>query len=194
LIMKTRNITRQLLRIAFVAATALFSLQGNAQSVKKTFSYEITLLGSSNIHDWKMVSSGNNLEANFNLNPTTKLVEGIAPITLNMPVKGLKSDEGLMNSRAYEALNAQKFPNITFKLVSASGSGSQLNLVGQLTISGNTRDITLPVTTQKKADGSQVLSGSKKIKMTEFGIKPPKYMMGMMKVHDDLTINYTVRL
>jgi polyisoprenoid-binding protein YceI len=192
--MKTRNITKQLLRIAFVAATALFTFQVNAQSVKKTFSYEITLLGSSNIHDWKMISKGTNLEANFNLDPATKLVEGIQPITLNMPVKGLKSDEGLLNSRAYDALNAEKFPNITFKLVNASGSGAQLNLVGQLTISGNTRDITLPVTAKKNADGSQILSGTKKIKMTEFGLKPPKYMMGMMKVYDDLTINYTVRL
>lgn len=192
--MKTKNITRQLLRIACIAATALFTLQLNAQSVKKTFSYEITLLGSSNIHDWKMISKGSNLEASFSLDPTTKLVEGIAPLTFNMPVKALKSDEGLLNSRAYDALNAEKFPTITFKLVSASGSGAQLNLVGQLTISGNTRDISLPVTAHKNADGSQVLSGSKKIKMTEWGIKPPKYMMGMMKVYDDLTINYTVRL
>lgn len=192
--MKTKNITRQLLCIAFIAATALFTMQLNAQSVKKTFSYEITLLGSSNIHDWKMISKGANLEANFSLDPATKLVEGIAPLTFNMPVKALKSDEGLLNSRAYDALNAEKFPNITFKLVSASGSGAQLNLVGQLTISGNTRDISLPVTAKKNADGTQVLSGTKKIKMTEFGIKPPKYMMGMMKVYDDLTINYTVRL
>lgn len=192
--MKTRNITSQLFRFLFIAATAfLTTVQANAQTVKKAFSYEVTLLGTSNIHDWKMISSGSNLEANFTINPTTKLVEGIQPLTFNMPVKTLKSDEGLLNSRAYDALKVEKFPNITFKLVSATGNGAQMNLVGQLTISGNTRDITLVANTHKNADGTQVISGSKKIKMTEWGINPPKYMLGVMKVYDDLTINYNVR-
>lgn len=192
--MKTTNTVSKLIRFALLASvTLLATVQMNAQSVKKAFSYEITLLGSSNIHDWKMVSNGNNLEANFSLNPTTKLVESIAPMTFNMPVKSLKSNEGLLNSRAYDALNANKFPNITFKLTNATANGNQLNLVGQLTISGNTRDITLVANRTKNADGTQVLSGTKKIKMTEWGMKPPKYMMGMMKVYDDLTINYNVR-
>jgi polyisoprenoid-binding protein YceI len=192
--MKTRNINSQILRFVLIAATAfLTTVQLSAQTVKKNFSYEITLLGTSNIHDWKMISSGNNLEANFTLNPGTKQVEGIQPLTFNMPVKALKSDEGLLNSRAYDALKAEKFPNITFKLVSASASGAQMNLVGQLTISGNTRDITLVANTRKNTDGTQVITGTKKIKMTEWGINPPKYMLGMMKVYDDLTINYSVR-
>src|ERR1051325_10254050 len=130
--MKTKNIPGRLFRFLFIAATAfLTTVQLLAQTVKKNFSYEITLLGTSNIHDWKMVSSGSNLEANFNLNPGTKLVEGIQPLTFNMPVKALKSNEGLLNSRAYDALKAEKFPNITFKLVSATPNGAQIDLAGQ---------------------------------------------------------------
>lgn len=190
--MKTRNISRQLLRFMVVAATSFFALQVNAQNVKKAFSYEIVLNGTSNIHDWKMVSSGSNLEATVNLNPTSKLIDAIQPLTFNMPVKTLKSNEGLLNSRAYDALKVDKFPNITFKLNSATANGNQLNLAGELTISGNTRDITL-VANRTTEGSAQVLSGSKKIKMTEWGVKPPSYMLGMMKVYDDLTINYNIR-
>jgi polyisoprenoid-binding protein YceI len=188
------NTKSQFLRI-LLATTAAFLLYMplHSQSLKKAFSYEITLLGNSNIHKWTMKTTGGQQEANFNLNPSTKQLEDIQPLVFQLPVKSLKSDEGLLNSRAYDALKAEKFPNITFKLVDAAPNGSQMNLRGQLTISGNTRDITLVATTQKAADGSLVLSGSKAIKMTEFGITPPKYMMGMMKVYDDLTINYTVR-
>jgi polyisoprenoid-binding protein YceI len=192
--MKTRNITNQLFRFAVVAAIALLTTaQVQAQNVKKSFSYEVTLLGNSNIHKWTMKSTGSNLEANFNMNPATKQVEGIQPLVLNLPVKSLKSDESLLNTRAYDALKAQKFPHIVFKLVSATPNGANMNLNGQLTISGNTRDITLVASSHKNADGTQVLSGSKNIKMTEWGITPPKYMLGMMKVYDDLTINYSVR-
>lgn len=193
--MKTKNTTNQIFRILFVIAAALFTTaQVSAQNVKKAFSYEITLQGSSNIHEWTMKSSGSGLEALFNLDPSTKLVEGIQPLTFNMPVKNLKSNEGLLNSRAYDALKADKNPNITFKLVSVTAQGAQLNLAGQLTISGVTKDIALAATTRKNADGSSVISGVKKIKMSDWGINPPKYMLGVMRVYDDLTINYTIHL
>lgn len=189
-----KNFFQQTIRIFFIAATALLVTgQLNAQSTKKSFSYDITLLGNSNIHKWTMKSHGSNLEANFNLDPSTKQLEGIQPLTFNMPVKSLKSDENLLNSRAYDALKADKFPNIVFKLLSATPSGSQMTLKGQLTISGNTRDITLVANSQKAADGSYILSGTKNIKFSEFGLSAPKYMMGVMKVYDDLTINYNVR-
>lgn len=189
-----KNFFQQTIRIFFIAATALLVTgQLNAQSTKKSFSYDITLLGNSNIHKWTMKSHGSNLEANFNLDPSTKQLEGIQPLTFNMPVKSLKSDENLLNSRAYDALKADKFPNIVFKLLSATPSGSQMTLKGQLTISGNTRDITLVANSQKAADGSYILSGTKNIKFSEFGMSAPKYMMGVMKVYDDLTINYNVR-
>lgn len=189
-----KNLLSQALRLLFIAATVVLATsQLNAQSIKKSFSYEITLLGNSNIHKWTMKSSGNNMEANFTVDPSTKLLEGIQPLTFTMPVKSLKSDEGLLNTRAYDALKAEKFPNIVFKLLSATPSGSQMTLRGQLTISGNTRDITLVANSQKAADGSYTLSGSKNIKFSEFGMSAPKYMLGVMKVYDDLTINYNVR-
>ena len=191
--MKQKSI-KQTIRLFFIAATALLVTgQLNAQNIKKSFSYDITVLGNSNVHKWTMKSSASNLEAHFNLDPSTKQLEGIQPLTFNMPVKSLKSDEGLMNTRAYEALKAEKYPNIIFKLLSATPNGSQMTMRGQLTISGNTRDITLVANSQKAADGSYILSGTKNIKFSEFGLSAPKYMLGVMKVYDDLTINYNVR-
>lgn len=94
-----KNFFNQTIRIFFIAATALLVTgQLNAQSTKKSFSYDITLLGNSNIHKWTMKSQGSNLEANFNLDPSTKQLEGIQPLTFNMPVKSLKSDEKLLNT------------------------------------------------------------------------------------------------
>lgn len=191
--MKTRNILQPLIRTLFVATAALLTTANLfAQSTKKAFSYNMTLQGSSNIHDWTMKASGNNVEALFNLNPGTRQLEGIQPLTFTMPVKSLKSSEGLLNSRAYDALVADKFPNFTYKLVSATASGNTVTLNGQLTVAGNTRDFQLVATQKKGADGNTVLSGTKKFKMTELGVKPPKYMMGMMKVYDDLTLQYEI--
>jgi len=181
-------------RFALIFLIALFnSIVINAQNISKKFSFDLTLLGSSNIHDWKMKATGNNLDASFTFNTGTKQLEGIQPLILNMPVKGLKSNEDLLNSRAYDALRADKYPNFVFKITSTKVNGNQIDIMGLLSVSGQTREITLPATIRKNADGSIVLSGSKKIKMTEFGVTPPKYMLGMMRVYDDLTLNYSVR-
>lgn len=192
--MNTKKTILQRARIALFAAVALLgATQLMAQNVKKTFSYDLALQGTSNIHDWTMKASASNLEAAVAIDPGTSLLQSIQPLTLNMPVKSLKSNEGLLNSRAYDALNAEKFPNFTYKLTSVTASGNTVTLNGQLTISGTTKDFQLVATQKKNADGSIQLTGSRKFKMTEFGVKPPKYMMGMMKVYDDLTLNYNVR-
>ena len=57
----------------------------------------------------------------------------------------------------------------------------------------STRPVSGAVVVVTAADGSYTLSGSKNIKFSEFGMSAPKYMLGVMKVYDDLTINYNVR-
>ncbi len=189
--MKTIN-TQHIIKFFFIAIVAVFTAAAaNAQSAKKNFRYDITVNGSSNIHDWSMKGSGSG-EGIFDLSAAA--VDAIQPITLTIPVKSIKSDEGLLNSRAYSAVGADKNPNMVFKVTSAKGSGTQLTINGLLTFAGATRQVAMTANTKKNADGSFTITGSKKIKLSEFGVKAPSYMLGAMKVYDDLTINYTVKI
>jgi hypothetical protein len=191
--MRRNQSGRQLLYvIIFTLLANVTAFHLHAQSVKKT-TYDVTLQGSSNIHDWTMKSSGSGPEANVTQNSTTRLIESIQPLTFNLTVKSLKSKENLLNTRAYKALNSDKYPTISYHLTHAKATGNQLTLTGQLTIAGTTKDMTLTGTQQKNADGTVTFSGAKKFKMSEFKIPPPKYMMGVMKVYDDVTVNYSVR-
>ena len=104
-----------------------------------------------------------------------------------------------MDSRTYDALKADKFKTIDFKLISATpvsnqNNKSQFKVVGQLTISGSTRQLTMIANSQRNADGSVTVTGQQKLKMSEFGIKPPSFMFGALKVGDNLSIDYTVKL
>jgi polyisoprenoid-binding protein YceI len=104
-----------------------------------------------------------------------------------------------MDTRAYDALKAAKYPNISFKLLSAtpttnSANKSTFKVVGELTITGATKQIEMTANATKNADGSVIITGSQNLKMTQFGIKPPSFMFGALKVTDNLTIDYTVRL
>jgi polyisoprenoid-binding protein YceI len=187
-------------RILIIAVAALMSIAANAQTARKASSFQIKLNGTSNLHDWTMNASSGTIDANLNLASNVNYLAGIQSLTFTMPVKNLKSTEGsLMDSRAYDALKADKYTTMTFKLLTATpastqGNKTQFNVTGLLTIAGVTKQVNMSATAVKNADGSIVISGNQKLKMTDFGIKPPSFMFGALRTGDNLSIDYTVHL
>lgn len=102
-----------------------------------------------------------------------------------------------MDDRTYKCIKADQFPKITFKLTSAVVTEVQkgkytIKASGDLTISGATQAIVLDVTAAINADNTISCSGSQKIKLTDYKIDPPTFMLGAMKVYNDLTIQYNL--
>jgi|SRR5215213_8092348 len=188
-------------RFILLAVVGLIStFAANAQNVRKNTAFIVKVKGSSNLHDWTMEAKSGTIEANLNLASNVSYLAGIQSLSFSLPVKNLKSTEGnLMDTRAYDALKAEKYPNISFKLLSAtpttnSANKSTFKVTGELTISGATKQIEMTANATKNTDGSVIITGSQNLKMTQFGIKPPSFMFGALKVTDNLTIDYTVRL
>jgi polyisoprenoid-binding protein YceI len=193
------NKNLRVIRILIIAAVALVSTLTNAQNIRKNTAFTIKVSGSSNLHDWTMEATNGSIQANLNLASNITYLAGIQSLSFNLPVKNLKSESSLMDSRAYDAFKADKYPNISFNLltatpVSTQGNKSQFKVTGQLSICGVTRQIEMIATAQKAADGSVLITGQQKIKMTQYNVRPPSFMFGALKVTDDLTIDYTVRL
>ncbi|MGE5519490.1 MAG: YceI family protein [Candidatus Dadabacteria bacterium] len=197
--MKKRN-TNQTLRLLMAAAFALvLSVPVLAQNVKKTASYNITLKGTTTLHNFTMNAQRAGIDVNFHMNPGVSYLAGIPSLTFTLPVKSLKSKESMMDAKAYKILNADKYPELKFQLLSVNVANvqqnkSQVNVTGLLTISGVTRQLNMVTTTITNPDGTIMINGSKVIRMSEYGIKPPTFLLGAMKVGDELTIDYNVRV
>lgn len=188
----------RLFRITVLSAAILSGVFGYAQNVRNNATFEIVVKGTSNLHDWTMKASGGTLEANFNLGTNMNSLAGINKLVFNMPVKNLKSGESLMDSRTYKTLNAEKYKTISFVLSSSQlsplqGNQVAIKAVGYLTISGVSKEVTLNATGQLNPDKSITINGTKKLKMTEFKIQPPSFMLGALRTGDDLTIDYSVK-
>jgi len=188
-------------RIVLLAVVALISaFAANAQNIRKNTAFIIKVKGSSNLHDWTMEAKNGSIEANLNLASNVSYLAGIQSLSFSVPVKNLKSTEGnLMDNRAYDALKADKYPNVTFKLLTATPTSTTVNkstfkVTGELTICGVTKEIEMTANSTKNSDGSVIITGSQNIKMTQFNVRPPSFMFGALKVTDNLTIDYTVRL
>jgi polyisoprenoid-binding protein YceI len=60
---------------------------------------------------------------------------------------------------------------------------------GNLTIAGNQKSISFPVTATVTANGI-VFKGTTSFKMTSFGVTPPKALLGTIKTGDEITIEF----
>jgi polyisoprenoid-binding protein YceI len=163
-----------------------------AQSLKlnpKTFI--MTIAGTTNVHNFESKVTQANGEIVVNAE------KKIQSFGVEIPVKGIKSNEKLMDTKTYEAFNADKNPMITFKSTDVSslkmdGSDISVSVNGNMTIAGVTRKITLTATGKMVKPGIYLFSGSIPVKMTDYKMKPPTAMMGVMRVGDDIKLKYSV--
>jgi polyisoprenoid-binding protein YceI len=158
----------------------------------------ISVTGTSTLHDWEMKSNRGQVNAVAAVSPE-KL--DISQLTFTMPVESLKSEHDMMDKNTYNAINSRKHPNITFVLTSVTSvtpSGANTYSVkgaGKLTIAGTTKvtDVTATVK-YNPADKSLTCTGTKKFKMSEWGVKPPTVMFGTIKTGDAIAINYNIKI
>jgi polyisoprenoid-binding protein YceI len=89
-----------------------------------------------------------------------------------------------------EVLDAERYPEITFRSTSVDAAGARSwKVTGDLTLHGQTHPVTVEV---READGHYV--GTARFKQTEFGIKPVKIAGGAVRVKDELQLDFNIQL
>ncbi|MDR3651745.1 MAG: YceI family protein [Paludibacter sp.] len=165
----------------------------SAQSLKinpKTST--MTIYGTTNVHNFTIKVG----QINGELAISSKKVQSLS---VEIPVRGLKSNESLMNTKTYEAFNEPKNPKISFQLTDAESlqvAGDEVNVTvnGNLTMAGVTKKISFKTTGKNLKPGVYDFKGSIALKMSDFKMKPPTAMLGMMKVGDAITLKYDIYL
>ncbi len=104
------------------------------------------------------------------------------------PLSDKDRDEIAKNTE--KTLQTAKFPEITFRSTSVSGTAPAVTVQGDLTIAGTTKPVTLEVAVEEEA-GEAVMTARTAVVQTEFGVKPYS-KMGALKVKDqvDLEIKF----
>ncbi|OWK73956.1 hypothetical protein CBW16_00610 [Flavobacteriaceae bacterium JJC] len=164
-----------------VLAFGLFSGLVAAQKISSK-TVKTTVTGTSTMHDWSMTSTAGSFSGNVAGNTITD-------ITYGMGSKTLKSGKGAMDSNAYKALEADKYPNITFTATSVNmGKGT---MTGKLTVTNVTKTVSFPVTVAKSGN-NYTITGTESIKLTDYGVTPPSFMMNTVKTGNDVKITVNV--
>lgn len=151
----------------------------------------MSILGTSNVHDWEMKVGKINGELG------TSNSKQINTLVIKIPVVSLKSGKSIMDGKTYDAFNSKKYPTITFQLLEASQTkltdkDAEILLTGNLTLAGETKKISFKTVGKITKNGDYQLKGSAPVKMTDFKMKPPTAFFGSMTTGDAVTVKFDV--
>jgi hypothetical protein len=137
------------------------------------------------------------------------LLRSLPPLQAELKIRitELRSENEKMQKDLQNALRADQFPWIVYKLSSISGVTLPpanakpgdglppvLHTTGSLSLSGTTKDVDLAFHVTPADDGGYLLVSSKTFRMTDFGITPPRALFGLIKAHDEVDIHYSIHL
>lgn len=171
--------------LSFVSTGAIVKAQ--TLSIKSS---NITIAGTTNVHPYTTTSTKASGELTVSNNKATEL-------NVNVPVKSIINGEKLMDKKTHETFNEPKNPIINFKMsavksITVNGADINVTVSGTLSMAGASKAVTLEAKGKEVKPGTYTFTGSIPVKMSDYKMKAPTAMLGVMKVGDQVTVNYNV--
>jgi len=195
---------KTLLVSALLTATATASAQSaSAIRLRLDPTSEVTIEGTSSLHAFHCKT--NKILAYVDVDPgytkdLTKIARPIVSVKVNIVVRTLTCGNGQMDKNMYSTLDADKNPLIKYAMSGydlLDGSASPVSFVakttGTLTISGKDKVINMKINAERLADGKATARAEQMILMTDFGIEPPSFMFGTLKVGNEVKVKFNLK-
>ena len=121
-------------------------------------------------------------------------------MTLVFPVRDIECGNALMNDHLRQALKADRHPTISFSLPSdqlqraVQAVSAPVVVDGTLTIAGRTEPVQTEVTATPMPDRGLRVQGEQVLRMSEFGVKPPRLLLGTLEVRDLVRVAFDLVL
>lgn len=198
--MTFRHIASTTLTAAFALGISLIPVPALAQTPALALSKtKVTIDGTSNVHDWTAASSTVRV-AQAKVAADAKgagfwdaVVKpgAIEAFQVVIPVTTLTSPRSGLDNNMYKALKSDKHKDITFRLKSLTpkAAAGAFTAAGVLSVAGVERDVNLDITVGRSGQ-NLVVRGTADILMTDFGIDPPRALLGTVRSSPNVTIKF----
>ncbi|OUR92329.1 hypothetical protein A9Q87_07555 [Flavobacteriales bacterium 34_180_T64] len=179
--------------ILFLFSTSLVHSQ---EYILNNQNSQLTVSGTSSLHDWDIVAEAQN--GTIEINYTSSNLE-INTFKIVITSESLKSGKRGMDKNTYKALKTNEFENISFQLTETKSvldlgnETFQVSASGTLNIAGATNLVTLNFKLSIKGNSINII-GEKSIKMTDYKIDPPKALLGTITTGDEIVIKFNTVL
>ena len=143
----------------------------------------ITISGTSTVRNWSCP-----VEAAVKVTPgkagegAPGFPTGLQAVALTVPVKAIECDNDTMNEHLRTALKEKLNPQIVYQMKQYKMAGAgQATVSGTLTVAGVARPVSFDVKLTPSGGGLRSV-GEISIDMTQFGVTPPKVLLGQLVV------------
>jgi polyisoprenoid-binding protein YceI len=202
--MALTHFRRAALAAGIVAAVSLVAARPFAQAAAGAAGLEkirISIAGTSNVHEYTASTTTARLvRLQFAAGVPATLEALAAPgavqaFEIAIPAATLSSQKEGLDKNMRKALKVTEHKDITFRLgmLEAMPTAGTFRATGVLQIAGVERTATFDVNVERKGP-SLVVRGAVPLLMTDFGITPPKAMLGMLKTDPKVTVTFETML
>ena len=161
---------------------------------------ELSISGTSNVHDFHCKT--NKINAYIDVDPgytkdLTKVARPIVSVKVNIAVKSLSCGNKKMDENMYATLKADQNQLIRYTLsgydiLNGSATAFAAKTNGTLTILGKDKIVAMKVDATRLTEGKATAEGEETLLMSDFGIKPPSFMFGTMKVGNEVKVKFNL--
>ena len=188
--MKTLSI---LLLVTFGLVPSLALAQNGKVQLRD--SSKLSIKGKSNVNEFTCESEHelqkDSLDYSYTVNADTVQVNGVY---LDLEIDQFDCGKRAINRDFKSTLKYKEYPFIEIVLneLVASDSTSLIPKEAEVTIriAGVERHYTVPLNSFSSSEESFTVGGNKILRMTDFGLEPPSPMFGLIKVEDELNIQF----
>ena len=188
---------------ALMAAAATAGAQGaSAIRLRLEPGSELSINGTSNVHDFHCKT--NKINAYIDVDPAytkdlTKVARPIVSVKVNIAVKSLSCGNRKMDENMYNTLKADqnqliKYTLSGYDILNGSATAFAAKTNGTLTILGKDKIVAMKIDAARLNEGKATAQGEETLLMTDFGIKPPSFMFGTMKVGNEVKVKFDLKL
>lgn len=180
----------------FTLLTLFFTVYSVSAQVKYSLDQGKSTMrveGTSTVHDWEMDAGG--LKCNMLATLENDKIVKIDEVLFSCPAEKILSDNSIMDGKTQDALKAEDYPVINFKMESVetlnhSGDKFSGEMSGIVKIAGVAKNVRIKFSGASITGNTIQVKGTIPLKMSDFNMKPPVAMFGALKTGNEVKVNY----
>jgi YceI-like domain len=189
------------LAVGLFAIPYLAAGQPQVQPELRLSAARVSISGTSNIHPYTASTTDVRLSrlvlapAEGDRLQSAASPAGVEAFAIAIKAASLTSPKDGLDKNMHKALKTAEHPDIIFTLarLEPGASPNTLKAIGLLKIAGVEKEVPLVLKVAVNASTITVL-GESALLMTDFGIKPPTAMLGMLKTDPKITVTFELAL
>jgi len=161
----------------------------------------LSIDGSSNFRNWSCKAA--TFEAHIDVDTTfaardarQPLTEIVRQVSVKVAVRDFHCGNSAMENNLYKALKADD-PSTQSNIVGvfsavhgAAGQGPTFETEGSITVAGVEKSVRVHIAVERLADGTIKAQGGVPLLMTDFSVKPPTGLFGLIRSRNEIVVKF----